>query len=83
MKTANKFLFVGSIVILTAAVLIVLGRSAKVPEHQAIGPSGTNSGATLFRITLHRSEREASTGGRLAIGANTSMIEWCPESQTF
>jgi glucose/arabinose dehydrogenase len=38
MKTANKVLLVGSIVILTAALLVVLGRSAKVPEHNAIGP---------------------------------------------
>ena len=38
MKTANKVLLVGSIVILTAALLIVLGRSSKVPEHKATGP---------------------------------------------
>ena len=37
MKTAN-ILLVGSVVILTAALLIVLGRSAKFPEHKAIGP---------------------------------------------
>ena len=38
MKTANKILLVGSVVLLAVAVVIVTGRTAKVSEQEATGP---------------------------------------------
>jgi hypothetical protein len=50
MKTANKVLLLGSVVILTAASLVVFGRSAKVPEHKA---SGTSTDFATAEQTIH------------------------------
>jgi glucose/arabinose dehydrogenase len=37
-KTSKKVLLVGSVLILTGALLVGLGRTAKIPEHEATGP---------------------------------------------
>ena len=38
MKTATKIVLLGAIVVLVSAVLIVTGRTAKIPEQEATGP---------------------------------------------
>jgi cell division septation protein DedD len=38
MKTANKILLVGSVILLAVAVVIVTGRTAKISEQEATGP---------------------------------------------
>jgi glucose/arabinose dehydrogenase len=38
MKTANKILLMGSVLLLTVAVVIVTGRTAKISEEEATGP---------------------------------------------
>src|SRR6187397_3256305 len=38
MKTANKILLIGTIILLAVAVVIVTGRTAKVSEQEATGP---------------------------------------------
>src|SRR5690349_23138770 len=38
MKTANKILLIGTIILLAVAVVIVTGRAAKISEQEATGP---------------------------------------------
>ena len=38
MKSATKIVLLGTIVVLVSAVLIVTGRTAKIPEQEATGP---------------------------------------------